>query len=175
MDIVSFILDVLKLFISGALLIGLIYLLFRSRIDTWNKVQVLNYKRAVNKELLPLKLQAFERMTLFVERINPGNLLLRLHTPGMTARQMQRLILEEVKAEYNHNLAQQLYISEGAWQIIKRVKDNTITLVNKSTESLPEGASAVDLSKVIFANLEDLEENPYDLALLVIKNQLQGL
>src|SRR5690606_34822317 len=119
--------------------------------------------------------QACERMTLFIERINPVNLLVRLHVPGMSARQMQRQVLEEVRAEYQHNLAQQLYLSNDAWKIIRRVKEDTLTLVNRAVESLPEDASAVELSKVVFGRLDTLEENPYELALMVIKSELGAL
>ncbi len=174
MDVLSFSLDILKSVIAGALLIGIAYLVFKSKIEDWQRIQILNYNKALNKDLLPLKLQAYERMTLFIERINPSNMLLRIHAPGMSARQMQLQALEEVRAEYQHNLAQQLYIGD-AWKIISRVKEDTITLINRAAESLPEGASAVDLSRVVFRQLEAIEENPYQLALMVIKSELQEL
>jgi hypothetical protein len=114
-------------------------------------------------------------MTLFIERINPSNLLLRLHVSGMSAKEMQNLILTEVRAEYQHNLAQQIYLTNDAWQIIKRVKDDTIGIINAAVKSLPADASAVDLSKVVFSRLDSIEENPYELALLVIKKDIQEM
>ena len=129
----------------------------------------------VVKDILPLKLQAYERMILFVERINPTNLMVRLHQSGMTAKEMQGLVLNEVKAEYQHNISQQLYISQNAWNIIKRVKDDTIGLINHSANTLPAETSAVELSKLVFIKMEELEENPYDLALLVMKNDIQEI
>lgn len=175
MDIVSLLTDVLKLVIAGAILIFLIYFVFRGYFDRYQNIQVRNYKVILNKELLPLRLQALERMTLFIERINPSNLLLRLHTPGMTAKQMQILVLEDIRAEYQHNVTQQLYLSSEAWSIVKRVKDDTVTLINTSINELPDGSSAVELSKIVFAKLETLEQSPYDLAMMVIKSQYQEL
>ncbi len=175
MDIVSLLTDVLKLVIAGAILIFLIYFVFRGYFDRYQNIQVRNYKVVLNKELLPLRLQALERMTLFIERINPTNLLLRLHTPGMTAKQMQILVLEDIRAEYQHNVTQQLYLSSEAWSIVKRVKDDTVTLINTSINELPEGSSAVELSKIVFAKLESLEQSPYDLAMMVVKSQYQEL
>lgn len=175
MDFVSLLTDVLKLVIAGAILISLVYFVFRGYFDRYQNIQIHNYKVALNKELLPLRLQALERMTLFIERINPSNLLLRLHTPGMTAKQMQILVLEDIRAEYQHNVTQQLYLSSEAWSIVKRVKDDTVTLINNVINELPEGSSAVELSKIMFAKLESLEQSPYDLAMMVIKSQYQEL
>ncbi|MDA9555291.1 hypothetical protein N9R54_03565 [Pelobium sp.] len=175
MDISIFFFDVLKYTLSGLFVFFAAYFLIKSHFDTYYNLKELEYRTLVVKDILPLKLQAYERMTLFVERINPANLLVRLHVSGMDAREMQNLILTEIRAEYQHNISQQLYIGADAWSIIKRVKDDTINLVNQSIASLHPEASAVDLSKVIFTRLSEVEENPYDLALLVLKKDIQEL
>jgi len=175
MDISVFFFDVLKYTLSGLFVFFTAYFVLKSHFDTYYNLKGLEYKTLVAKDMLPLKLQAYERMTLFVERINPNNLMLRLHQPGMSAKEMQSLVLAEVKAEYQHNISQQLYISKDAWNIIKRVKDDTVGLVHHAIGSLPTEATAVELSKLVFAKIDELEENPYDLALLVMKNDLQEL
>jgi hypothetical protein len=175
MDISIFFFDVLKYTLSGLFVFFAAYFLIKNQFDTYYNLKELEYKTIVVKDILPLKLQAYERMTLFVERINPANLLVRLHISGMDAREMQNLILTEIRAEYQHNISQQLYISNDAWGIIKRVKEDTINLVNQSIANLHPEASAVDLSKVIFNRLSEVEENPFDLALLVLKRDIQEL
>ncbi|TKC00112.1 DUF7935 family protein [Pedobacter cryophilus] len=175
MDISIFFFDVLKYTLSGLFVFFAAYFLIKNQFDTYYNLKELEYKTIVVKDILPLKLQAYERMTLFVERINPANLLVRLHVSGMDAREMQNLILTEIRAEYQHNISQQLYISNDAWNIIKRVKEDTINLVNQSIANLHPEASAVDLSKVIFNRLSEVEENPFDLALLVLKRDIQEL
>lgn len=175
MDALTFLLDVLKYTLSGFFVILGSYFLFKSQFDAYYNLKELEYRSSVLKDILPLRLQAYERMTLFIERINPSNLLLRLHVSGMSAKEMQNLILTEVRAEYQHNLAQQIYLTNDAWQIIKRVKDDTIGIINAAVKSLPADASAVDLSKVVFSRLDSIEENPYELALLVIKKDIQEM
>ncbi|WP_240534770.1 DUF7935 family protein [Pedobacter aquae] len=175
MDALTFLLDVLKYTLSGFFVILGSYFLFKSQFDAYYNLKELEYRSSVLKDILPLRLQAYERMTLFIERINPSNLLLRLHVSGMSAKEMQNLILTEVRAEYQHNLAQQIYLTNDAWQIIKRVKDDTISIINSAVKSLPADASAVDLSKVVFSRLDSIEENPYELALLVIKKDIQEM
>jgi hypothetical protein len=173
MDITGFFVDVLKYTLSGLMVFFAAYFLLKSHFDTYYNLKELEYKSLVTKDILPLKLQAYERMILFVERINPTNLMLRLHAAGMSAKEIQSLVLSEVKAEYQHNISQQLYVSRNAWEIIKRVKDDTLGMVNHATKSLHPEATAVELSKIIFAKLEELEDNPYDLALMVLKNDIQ--
>ncbi len=175
MDISAFFLDLLKYTLAGTFVFFIAYFVLKGHFDTYYNLKALEYKTIVAKDMLPLKLQAYERMTLFVERINPSNLILRLHQAGMTAQEMQALVLAEVKAEYQHNISQQLYVSKDAWNIIKRVKDDTVGLVNHAMNGLKAETSAVEMSKIVFAKLEELEENPYDLALLVLKNDIQEL
>ena len=113
---------------------------------------------------------------LFLERINPASMLVRLHVSGMSAREMQNLILSDIRAEYQHNISQQLYVSDHAWKVVKKIKEDTIGLVNDATKSLPESASAIELSKAILTHLATLEsENPYDTALMIVKQDIQQL
>jgi len=175
MDIGIFFFDVLKYTLSGFFVFLAAYFLLKSHFDTYYNLKELEYKTLVVKDILPLKLQAYERMVLFIERINPTNLLVRLHTSGMDAREMQNLILTEIRAEYQHNISQQLYVGNEAWNIIKRVKDDTINLVNQSIANLNPESSAIDLSKIIFSRIQEVEENPYDLALLILKRDIQEL
>lgn len=175
MDISLFFIDLIKFTLAGLFVFFTAFFVLKNHFDSYYNLKSLEYKSLVAKDVLPLKLQAYERMTLFVERINPANMMLRLHQPGMSAAEIQALILAEVKAEYQHNITQQLYISAEAWNIIKRVKDDTIVLVNGAISAISQDATAVDLSKHLFAKLSQLEENPYDLAITVLRNDLSEL
>lgn len=175
MDVSIFFFDVLKYTLSGLFVFFTAFFLLKNHFDSYSNLKELEYKTLVIKDILPLKLQAYERMTLFIDRINPSNLLLRLHQPGMTAREIQSVILNEIRAEYQHNISQQLYLSTDAWNIIKRVKEDTLSMVKYAVTNLHTEASAVELSKIIFTKLEELEENPYDLALQVLRNEIQEL
>ncbi|MFD1629446.1 hypothetical protein [Pseudopedobacter beijingensis] len=175
MDITSLLYDILKLVIAGVILLFVAYYMFKGFFENYKYTSLLGYKSNINKEVLPLKLQALERMTLFIERINPTNLMMRLHTTGQSAGELQMRALEEIREEYQHNVTQQLYLSTDTWSIIKRVKEDTIMLINTSKNELPADASAVALSKVVFAKLSALESDPYELALMTVRSQLQNL
>lgn len=170
----NFLLDILKYTVSGWLVVLGAYLLCKNQIPV--KMNAVTHEKvSLSKDFIALKLQAFERLILFIERIHPANIFLRLHLPGMSASEIQTLIINEIRAEYQHNITQQLYVSSDTWSLVKRVKEDTITLINGAINQLDISASAVDLSKLVFGQLSVLEESPYDLALRVIKTELQEL
>ncbi|TAF44749.1 MAG: hypothetical protein EAZ51_07025 [Sphingobacteriales bacterium] len=173
---IKFLLDILKYTLSGLLVIIGAYFILRNQFN-FNHNLALGTKQAtpISKDVIALKLQAYERLTLFIERINPTSLILRLHQPGMYALHLQGLLLSEIRAEYQHNITQQLYVNNDTWLLIKRVKDDTIAIINVACSQLTETSSSVDLSKMVFARLAALDDSPYDLALSVIKKEMEEM
>ena len=102
--------------------------------------------------------------------------MIRLHVPGMSALDMQGLIISDIRAEYRHNISQQIYVSDSAWKTVKKVKEDTISMINSAVKALPENASSVDLSRSVLSHLANLEtENPYELALQIVKSDMQAI
>ncbi len=98
---------------------------------------------------LPIRLQAYERIILLLERISPGSLISRLHKPGMTASEFQRLLIQTIRDEFNHNLSQQLYVSVPAWEMVISAKEEMISQVNTAAARLDENATSADLSNLL--------------------------
>lgn len=94
---------------------------------------------------LPLRLQAYERIILLLERISPQNLVMRLHSNEMDGAGLHRLIVQTVREEYNHNLSQQLYVSVQAWEMVKKAKEEVIRLINTTVAQAEEAATSTDL------------------------------
>lgn len=175
MDIASFSLDIFKYILAGCAVAGVANWMFWTkynshvfRLKTWEA------GHAAKKDVLPLRLQAYERLVLLIERINPANAALRLHDPDLDAKAFEHRLVEEIRAEYEHNITQQLYVSDVAWSVTVRVKDNTVALIRNAGAGLPPNASAKELSTVLLAHVAALDENPYDLAIKTIKSQLVG-
>ncbi len=104
---------------------------------------------------LPLRLQAYERMVLLLERISPGNLVMRIHQQGLTVAQFQKKLIQGIRDEFDHNLSQQLYISVDAWEMIKRAKEELIRQINASAAKLSADGPSTDLSlKIMEMNIE---------------------
>ncbi len=125
------------------------------------------------KIILPLRLQAYERIVLFLERITPNNLIMRLNRPEMNAVQFQSLLIKTIREEFEYNLSQQLYISTRAWELVKNAKEETITLINQASSKVPEAASSADLVRVLFEQFLGKDKFPADTALDEVKKEIQ--
>lgn len=175
MNFTLYLFDILKYAIAGLIVFFTGFYVVRTYYDKLKMIGLLELKKNTQGHTLPLRLQAYERMVLFVERINPANMLVRLYVSEISASEMQRLIVSEIRTEFQHNISQQLYTSNQTWLIVKRLKDDTVTLINSAGKSLPANASALELNKAVLIHLSQLEENPYDSALTIIKQDIHQL
>ncbi len=127
------------------------------------------------KTITPIRLQAYERVILFLERISAESLLMREMQMEMTAKQLQRSLLESIRIEYEHNLVQQIYISTQAWKTLKSAKENTLKIINTIAANMKEDATALELSKTILEYTAKAEISPTETAIEIIKNEIKQL
>ena len=175
MDSITLLFDTLKIIIPALLVFLTAYFVLKQFLDNESNKRAMEIRRDNNKTAMPLRLQAYERMTLFLERLNPNNMIVRAHRSGMTARDLQSALLGEIRAEYEHNLTQQLYVSKRAWDVVRSVKEETINMINNATMGLPAQATGMDLSRVILEHLAKQEQNPFDIAVAIMKSEIQKL
>ena len=142
-------------------------------IENDQKKRVLELKFQSKNITTPVRLQAYERMALFLERIEPNQLLFRVNNPELTAAQMQAVLLSTIRSEYEHNMSQQIYISPEVWESIKRAKDNVVNAINIAAGKLPPEAMAIDLDSAIFQITA--EESPIAAAMKNLKKEIQTL
>lgn len=128
-----------------------------------------------HKHALPLRLQAYERLALFAERIAPGALVLRVHKGSMSSRMFHAELVATVREEFEHNVTQQIYVSDKAWAKVKQAKEETIRLVNLSYEQTGDTPSGTELSRRIFDNVAKLSHTPSQECLVVIKEDVRRL
>jgi hypothetical protein len=95
----------------------------------------------------PLQLQAYERLVMLAERIAIPNLVSRVNTAGLSAKEMQLLLLESIKQEFEYNASQQIYVSPVAWDAVRNLKEQNMLIINQVAANLPSGASGLDLNK----------------------------
>ncbi len=96
---------------------------------------------------LPLRLQAYERLALFLDRISANNLIVRVHRPELTARELQQQLIRNIRDEYAHNLSQQIYVSPQAWELIVRAYEEVIGQINALGAETNEEESATAFSQ----------------------------
>ena len=175
MILYSLITDILKYTVAGIGIVYIAFYLFKPYLDRSNNLQLIDLKKSITSQTLPMRLQAYERLILFTDRINPSNLLIRLNGNSYSAAELHAIIINEVRTEYQHNVTQQIYVSERAWGVIKRIKEDTLSVVNNAVKALPADATGLDLGKMILSHLSRLDDNPYDIATNMIRKDLEDL
>ena len=124
-----------------------------------------------SKHALPLRLQAYERLALFTERISPGALVLRLHKSSMSSGSLHSALISTIREEFGHNVTQQIYVSDKAWSKVMKAKEETIRLINLSYEQTGNVNSGTELSRKIFENTAKLSHTPSQEAMQAIKEE----
>ena len=107
----------------------------------------------------PLQLQAYERLVILTERIALPNLVSRANQPGLTAKEMQLLMLESIKQEFEYNSSQQIYVSPVAWQAVNNLKEQNMLIINQVAQTLPADAKGIDLNKRILELIMAQDKN----------------
>jgi hypothetical protein len=127
------------------------------------------------KTITPVRLQAYERIILLLERISPESLIMRTARPGMTAQQLHAELISNVRAEYEHNLSQQIYMSNEAWEMVKNARGTVVKVINNVASQLPPAASGEELSRLLLEEVMDMETEPCRTAISFIKAEVARL
>ena len=169
---IDYIFDLLKVILPAALVLYGMYTVVNSYLTKEYQKRILELRMKNSEVVLPIRLQAYERVCLFLERITPSNLLVRVSSAGQTAAEYQRVLLTEIREEFNHNVSQQMYMSEQAWQLVKRTKEDIVTLINRVYHELPEEARGTDLAKRVLENVLNSQAEPTGQALSFLKQEI---
>jgi hypothetical protein len=161
-----------KILIPASLVLYAAYLLVRSFLAKEIELKKLDIRSRSIETVLPLRIQAYERMCLFLERISPQNLLVRLNPGAVPAREFHHVLLSEIRNEYNHNVSQQIFMSEQCWELIRNAKEDLVVTINDAASELNPEATSLDLSKKIFERVIN-KPDPIAHALLEVKKEIQ--
>lgn len=162
-----------KILLPASIVLYGIYLMVRSFINKDIELKKLEVRSRAIETILPNRLQAYERMCLFLERISPPSLLLRLNNPIYSARELHKILLDEIRNEYNHNVSQQIYMSEEVWSMIKNSKEDLTILINEASSAMGPESTGLDLSRKIFELTLEKNVEPIGHALSELKKEIQ--
>jgi hypothetical protein len=166
-------LEFIKILVPASVVLYAAYLFVRTQVQKEVQLKSLEVRGKSVDTILPIRLQAYERMALFLERISPQNLLVRLTASGMAAREFHQLLLQEIRNEFNHNVSQQVYMSQEVWDMIRNAKEDLIMNINEAAGELHPDASSLDLSKKIFEKTMSRPVDPIAHALVELKKEIQ--
>ena len=127
------------------------------------------------RKTLPLQLQAYERMAVFLERISLDMLLIKESNPALSAREFHQHLIETIRSEYEHNLSQQIYLPDETWKVISLAKENTIKMINAAFQQTDPKSKSIDLSKKIMDYQIETGSSPTQTALSFVKANARTL
>jgi len=164
-------LEILKFTIPGLIVFIATYFILKQYIASQYDLKALELRSKYSKDAIPLKLQAYERLLLFCERISIPNLIFRLKTNTMTAVELKNAMIISIQKEYEHNMAQQLYTSQKLWDILSLAKNDVITMVTQEASKISEHENANQLSSQLLNKLQNSGKSPIDVAIHAIKEE----
>jgi hypothetical protein len=159
-DYFSLVLEIIKYFLPAFIVFLVVYYLMKGFFDNEYRKRSLEIRIENNKLITPIKLQAYERLVILMERITPTNLIFRVSRPGISASQLKIDLINDINTEFNHNVSQQVYVSPQTWQMVRVAKEEMINIINSAYSGLGPNAVGLDLSKAIFEMMIQMEVVP---------------
>ncbi len=164
--------DILKITIPALLVFLTAWILLRNMIRNDQDKRRQEILLQNNRTITPIRLQAYERIILFLERISLESLIVRVSTSDMTAAQLHSALLTTIRSEYEHNLSQQIYMSPKAWEVVRNARSGMIKLINSEAEKLPPNSTGMVLSKQLLEKLMELDREPTRVAIDFVKAEV---
>ncbi len=164
--------DLLKILLPAGIVLYGMYLVVVSFLAKEREKMLVDLKTKNTELILPIRLQAAERLCLFLERITPNNLVRRSNPTAYSANELYPQLLNEVREEFNHNFSQQVYFSEETWEAVKRAVEEVTTIINLSRQGIDAEAKGIDLAKAIFAQTLDRKNDAIGYALKQVKAEV---
>ncbi len=144
--LMSVILEIVKLTLPALIVFLTVYYMLKQLLRHQQQQTMLELRRDQQEAALPLRMQAYERLSLFCERISLPSLLLRVRKEGMTAADLRVALLFTIQQEYEHNLTQQVYISRQLWDIIQAARDDVVNTISVVAEDIADEADGRKLA-----------------------------
>lgn len=164
-------LEIIKLTLPSLVVFITVYVVVKQMTEQLLVTKHADQKVERMKATISLRLQAYERLSLYCERIRIPNLLLRLQTQHMTVASLKWAMLQAIQQEFEHNITQQIYVSESLWQILKLARDHTMEVVDQVASQMPAEAAPDAYVQALFAFLEKQEKDSLLTALSAIKKE----
>lgn len=169
LDILGLLLYCIPALVTGAIA----FLFFREHVENESRRRDFLIQKDLQKDALPMRLQAYERISLFLERIKPSRLLVRVNPTSSNKEDYESLLIANIEQEFDHNLAQQIYITDQCWSITSTAKNATIQMIRKATMS-EKVDSADKLREALLTEMMD-RRAPSDAALSFIKEEVSNI
>ena len=167
--------EILAYSIPALVVLAATWLVMHKLFNNEQEKRLWELKRLSQKEISPVRLRAYERLTLLLERTTPDRMLMEMNLQEMTIPQVQQQLLRTIRLEYDHNLSQQIYVSDEVWDKIIHARDEMGAFVTAMAAGMPEGSSTLDYAKTLITAYSTNGETPNSLALSALKEEAKTL
>ncbi len=167
--------EILAYSIPALVVLAATWLVMHKLFNNEQEKRLWELKRLSQKEISPIRLRAYERLTLLLERTTPDRMLMEMNLQEMTIPQVQQQMLRTIRLEYDHNLSQQIYVSDEVWDKIIHARDEMGAFVTAMAAGMPEGSSTLDYAKTLITAYSTNGETPNSLALSALKEEAKTL
>jgi len=165
--------DLIKILLPAGVVLYAMYLTVRSFLNKDLEKRLVDIKIKNNDIIMPIRLQAYERVCLLLERISPHQLVLRVNDPTYNVAEFQQMLLKAVREEFHHNISQQVYVSEQSWDLVKAAMEDIVMIINASAQQIRPDARGIELAKAIMEQLMQRNEDPVAKALKSVKAEVR--
>lgn len=152
-----------------------VYYMLKSFFDQFEKQRKQEIRIKYSEETLPLRLQAYERIIILLERIKPESMVIRLAQNNMTTIDLQRALLENIREEFEHNLSQQIYVSTEAWLLVIAARQSMIQLVSTTASEHDPNNSYIEYATDLLDNYASTSDDPVTRASNFIQNEAKEI
>ena len=167
--------EVLKYTIPSLIVLLATWLVMYKLFKNEEQKRLWELKKLSQKEISPIRMRAYERLTLLLERTTPEHILVDMDLGNMTILQVQQRMMQTIRQEYEHNMSQQVYVSDEVWDLICAAKEQMIAFVNSMAQQIPAGSTALDYAKVLITAYSSNGETANDRALQALKDEARTL
>jgi hypothetical protein len=165
--------EILKYLLPAIVLYFTAMLIVRAYLKNEEKKREYTKNTGNSQTIIPLRLQAYERLVLLLERMTPAQAINRALQPDMTAYHLQVILIQNIREEFEHNVAQQVYVSPSGWAMIKTAKEEIIRLINTSAAEIDAGSGGGELAKKLLERWAVLDQNPVQIAVDQLKAEVR--
>lgn len=167
--------EILAYSIPALIVLVATWIVMHKMYDNEQQKRMWELKRLSQKEVSPIRLRAYERLALLLERTTPEHMLANMNLQEMTLIEAQTQLLRTIRLEYEHNLSQQIYVSDEVWDKIIHARDEMGAFVTAMAASMPEGSSTLDYAKTLITAYSTNGEPPNSVALSALKDEAKTL
>lgn len=167
-------LNILAFTLPSVVLLIAVLLVLKKTLRNENEFLIFELKKQNNNQKFSATMRAYERIVLFLERTQPNSILMRQNLTKMNCLQLQTTLLKQIREEFEHNVAQQLYVSREAWALVCNAKESLIKLINLSAAQFESSDAAIKMAEFIIKAYSELKNPPSEVAIDFIREEIKN-